>query len=135
MNAFIKFNRGLLKQSLPVQPWVLMLVTFTMAIPLFFMDRPETQVVLAGIAVSMMLMTLIASWVGFTRPLGLEHIVGSPLLYFLWISFDHIPVHDFYSICIRILIAVNATSLLLDGVDVIRSLAGERTEIVEGLKG
>ena len=134
MNAFIKFNRSLLNRSLPVQLWVLLLVTFNMILPLFFMDRPETQVVLAGIAVSMMLMTWIASWVGFTRPLGLDHIVWAPLLYFLWISFDQIPVHDFYSIWIRILIAVNATSLVLDGMDVIRSLAGERTEIVEGLK-
>ena len=135
MKAFIKFNQGLLKQSLPVQLWVLLLVTFNMIIPLFFYDRLEAQVVLASIAVSMMLMTLITGLSGFTRLLGLGHIVWIPLLVFLWMGLDQIPADDFYGIWIRTLMVVNAVSLVIDGIDVYRYVAGERTEVVEGLKG
>ena len=135
MKAFIKFNRGLLKQSLPVRLWVLLLVTFNMIIPLFFYDRLEAQVVLASIAVSMMLMTLITGLSGFTRLLGLGHIVWIPLLVFLWTRLDQIPVIDIYGIWIRILMVVNAVSLVIDGIDVFKYATGERTEVVEGLKG
>ena len=133
MNAFIKFNKGLMNSSLPVKLWVGLLVIFNMIIPLFFLDRLEAQVVLATIIASMALMTLITATTGFSRLLGLGHIFWIPLLYFLWMSLDQIPPDDGFGVWVRALMVINATSLVIDAVDVFRYLAGERMEIVKGL--
>lgn len=133
MNAFIKFNKGLMNSSLPVKLWVGLMVIFNMIIPLFFLDRLEAQVVLAAIMASMALMTLITSTTGFSRLLGLGHIFWVPLLVFLWTHLDQIPPDDGFGIWVRSLIVINAASLMLDGADVFRYLAGERQEVVKGL--
>ena len=133
MNAFIKFNKGLMNSSLPVKLWVGLLVIFNMIIPLFFLDRLEAQVVLAAIMASMLLMTLITSTAGFSRLLGLGHIFWVPLLFFLWTHLDQIPLDDGFGVWVRALMVINATSLVIDAVDVLRYLAGERMEIVKGL--
>jgi len=133
MNAFIKFNKGLMNQSLPVRLWVGLMVIFNMIIPLFFLERLEAQVVLAAIMASMALMTLITATTGFTRLLGLGHIFWVPLLFFLLTHLDQIPADGLFGLWIRTLMVINSTSLVLDGVDVFRYLAGERGEVVKGL--
>ncbi len=133
MNAFIKFNKGIMNSSLPVKLWVGLLVIFNMIIPLFFLERLEAQVVLAAIMAIMLLMTLITATTGFSRLMGLGHIFWIPLLYFLWMSLDQIPPDDGFGVWVRALMAINATSLVIDAVDVFRYLAGERMEIVKGL--
>lgn len=133
MNAFIKFNKGLMNSSLPVKLWVGLLVIFNMIIPLFFLERLEAQVVLATIMASMAVMTLITGTTGFTRLLGLGHIFWIPLLYFLGTHLDQIPPDDGFGVWVRALMVINATSLVIDAVDVLRYLAGERMEIVKGL--
>jgi len=133
MNAFIKFNKGLMNSSLPVKLWVGLLVIFNMIIPLFFLDRLEAQVVLAAIIASMAVMTLITSTTGFSRLLGLGHIFWIPLLYFLGTHLDQIPPDDGFGVWVRALMVINATSLVIDARDVFRYLAGERMDIVQGL--
>ena len=133
MNAFTKFNKGLMNQSLPVRLWVGLMVIFNMIIPLFFLERLEAQVVLAAIMASMALMTLITATTGFSRLLGLGHIFWVPLLFFLWTHLDQIPPNDGFGVWVRSLMVINAASLILDGVDVFRYLAGERGEVVKGL--
>ena len=130
MNAFIKFNKGLMNSSLPVKLWVGLLVIFNMVIPLFFLERLEAQVVLAAIMASMLLMTLITSTTGFTRLLGLGHIFWIPLLFFLGTHLDQIPPDDGFGVWVRALMVINAASLILDGVGVVRYWMGERTPII-----
>ena len=133
MNAFIKFNKGLMNQSLPVRLWVGLMVIFNMIIPLFFLERLEAQFALAAIMASMALMTLITATTGFSRLMGLGHIFWIPLLYFLWTHLDQIPPDDGFGVWVRALMVINATSLVIDAVDVFRYLAGERGEVVKGL--
>ncbi len=45
MRAFIKFNKGMMKMPLPWQLWLMLLVTVNLVIPLFYIDRLESQVV------------------------------------------------------------------------------------------
>ena len=99
----------------------------------FFGDRLEAQVVMGSLLVSMTLMTVLTARVGFTRLVGLGHIVWVPLLYFLWSRLGEIPADNLFGVWVRALIAVNAVSLLLDAVDVIRYVAGDRAETVAGL--
>ncbi len=133
MNAFIKFNKGLMNQALPVRLWVGLMVIFNMIIPLFYLERLEAQVVLAGLMASMALMTYITATTGFSRLMGLGHIFWIPLLYFLWMSLDQIPAEGLFGLWVRTLMVINAASLILDGADVLRYLTGERAEIIKGL--
>lgn len=132
MNAFIKFNKGLLNLPLGVKLWMGLMVTFNMMIPLFFLDRLEAQVVLGSFVASILLMTLLTGRVGFTRLLGLGHIFWLPLLYFLWTRLNQIPADGLFSLWVPALMGINAISLVIDTVDVVSYLTGERTELVEG---
>ena len=84
MRAFIKFNRGLLKMPLQWQLWLMLLVTANVVAPLFFLHRLEAQVVLGTILASMTLMTVLTARFGFSRIVGLGHIIWVPMLAFLF---------------------------------------------------
>ena len=133
MQGFIKFNKGVLRMSWPVKIWLLLLVAANGVTPLFFLDRTEAQVVLVALVASMVGMTVLTGLSGFGRLLGLGHILWIPLLYFLWARLGQIPADDFFGIWIRVLMALNATSLVIDATDVVRYLAGDREETVPGL--
>ncbi len=133
MRAFLKFNKGIMRMPLQWRLWLMLLVTANMVVPLFFLDRLEAQVVLAAILASLVLFTILTALAGFTRLLGLGHAPWIPLIWFLWPRLEDIPLDGFYGIWIRAVIALNAASLLIDAVDVIRYLAGDRKETVEGL--
>lgn len=132
-NAFIKFSKGMMKMPIHWQFWLMLLIIANVVVPLFFLNYLESQVVLAAILASMILMIFLTGLSGFTRLLGLGHVLWIPLLYFLWTRLGQIPVNDFFGIWIRVLMALNATSLVIDAVDVVRYLAGDREETVQGL--
>ncbi len=133
MHAFIKFNKGMMKMSTAVRAWLLVLVTANLVVPLFFLERLEAQVVVGTLLVSMMLMTGLTAAAGFTRILGLGHILWVPLLAWLWTRLGEIPADDVFGIWVRALVVLNAISLVIDAVDVARYVAGDRAEVVEGL--
>ncbi len=131
MHSFIKFNRGMLKMPVHWQLWLLLLVTANLLIPLFFLARIEAQVVVATFAASVALTTALTGRYGFTRILGLGHVLWIPLLFFLWTRLDAIPANDAFGIWIRALMALNALSLVIDGIDVARYVAGDRAETIK----
>ncbi len=133
MRAFIKFNKGMMKMPIHWQLWLLLLVVVNLIIPLFFLDRLEAQVVVGALLASMLLMTILTALSGFTRLLGLGHVLWFPLLYFLWTRLGELPGNDFFGIWVRALMTLNAVSLVLDTVDVTRYIAGDRQETVQGL--
>ena len=133
MGAFIRFNKGMLKLPIPWQLWLMLLVTVNLVVPLFYLGRLEAQVVVATLLASMTLMTILTGITGFSRLLGLGHIFWVPLLLFLWSRLDQIPASDPFGVWIRILIVLNALSLLLDAIDVFRYIAGDREETVQGV--
>ena len=131
MNAFVKFNKGIMKMPVLWQPWLMLLVTVKFFIPFFYVNRFEAQIVLVTFVVGTMLMTFLTSISGFTRLLGLGHILWIPLLYFLWSRLSENPPNGFFGIWIRVLMTLNALSLIIDTVDVVRYIAGEREETVQ----
>ncbi len=133
MRAFIKFSKGMMKMPLPWQLWLMLLVTVNLVIPLFYIDRLESQVVVGVFVASLVLFSILTARVGFTRLLGLGHILWVPLLWFLWTRLDQNPPHDLFGIWIRTLMTLNAMSLVIDALDVIRYIAGDRAETVKGL--
>lgn len=133
MNAFMKFNRGMLKLPPHWRLWVLLLVSANVVAPLFFLHHPEAFVVLGAALLSMMLMTFLTARFGFTRIVGLGHILWVPMLAFLVTRLGDIPADDSFGVWIRTLFVLNGMSLIFDATDAIRYLAGERTETVTGL--
>ena len=133
MHAFIKFNKGIMSMPIYWQLWLMLLVTFNLIIPLFFLNRLEAQVVVGALVASMILMTVLTAISGFTRLLGLGHIFWIPLLYFLWMRLEQNPADDFFGLWLRVLMILNAASLIIDVVDVGRYIAGDRSETVEAL--
>ena len=133
MKAFIKFNKGMLKMPLHWQIWLMLLVTANVVTPFFFLHRLEARVVLGTILASMTLMTLLTARFGFTRIVGLGHILWIPMLAFLLTRLGGIPAVDAFGVWIRALFVLNGISLVIDAVDAIRYIAGERRETVAGL--
>ncbi len=133
MRSFLKFNRGVLRMPFVWQVWLVLLVTLNLVAPLFFLGRWEAQVVLATMLASVVLMTYLTGRFGFTRILGLGHILWLPMLGYLWLRLDQIPSDDAFGVWIRVLMVLNSISLLIDAVDVLRYRAGDRAETVPGL--
>ena len=133
MYAFMKFNRGMLKMPLQWQLWVILLVAANMLAPMFFLNHLESQVVLGTFMASMVLMVFLTSRFGFTRIVGLGHILWVPMLAFLFMRLGGIPVNDAFGVLIRALFVLNGMSLVIDAVDIFRYVAGERQETVPGL--
>ncbi len=133
MEAFIKFNKGMLKMPLHWQLWLVLMITANVVAPLVFLHHVEALVVLGTILASMTLMTLLTARFGFTRIVGLGHILWIPMLAFLFTRLGDIPAVDAFGIWIRALFVLNGISLVIDVVDVIRYIAGERQETVPGL--
>ncbi len=128
MKSFIKFNLGMIRSPLRVRLWLMVLLAANLAAPLFFLHRTEAQVVLLAFVASMGVMILLTGLTGFTRLLGLGHVFWIPMIIWLWTRLDQIPSDDAFGVWIRVMIAVNTLSLLIDAVDVVRYLAGDREE-------
>ncbi len=133
MRAFIKFNRGIMRMPIHWQLWLMLLVAVNLVIPLFYLDRLEAQVVVGVFVASLVLFSILTARVGFTRLLGLGHILWVPLLWFLWTRLEQNPPDDLFGIWIRTLMTLNAMSFVIDAIDVIRYIAGDRAETVKGL--
>ena len=133
MQGFIKFNKGVLRMSWPVKIWLLVLVATNTVVPLFFLQRVEAQAVFAAMMIGGTLMSLLTSRFGFTRILGLGHILWIPLLGWLALRLGQIPADDAFGLWVRGVMLLNTVSLVIDTADVVRFAAGDRQELVAEL--
>jgi hypothetical protein len=134
MHAFKRFNQGLLALPRHLQAWVLLLISINLVTPFFFLEHVEAQAVLAAGALGMVLMTALTGRFGFSRIIGVGHIAWLPLLGFLWIRLADVPATDTFGLWLRAVIVLDAISLGLDALDVVRFLRGDRAETVLGLQ-
>ncbi len=116
------------------QLWLWMLVGANLAAPLFFLGHLEAQVTIAALLISMTLMTALTARFGFSRILGLGHVAWLPLLAFLVGRVTEVPAATGFGLWLRTVIVLDAISLVLDAVDVVRFLRGDRAETVPGLE-
>ncbi len=133
MQGFIKFNKGVLRMSWPVKIWLLLLVAANAVAPLFFLQRVEAQAVFAAMMIGGTLMSLLTARFGFTRILGLGHILWIPLIGWLAFRLGQIPADDAFGMWVRGVMLLNIVSLMIDTADVLRFAAGDRKELVAGL--
>ena len=83
-DVLTKFPNGVLKLPLAVQICLGVLVIANAVVPMFFIGHREAQVVLGVFMVSAASMMILAHMMGFTRLLGLGHVLWIPLLLYLW---------------------------------------------------
>ena len=101
-----------------------------LVMPVVFLEHTEAKLVLVAMVASMTLMTFLNGIYGFTRVLGLGRIFWIPRIAFLWLRLDQTPPVDAFGIWMRVLISINAVSVIIDAIDVSRYLAGDRGELV-----
>lgn len=133
MQGFIKFNKGVLKMSWPVKLWLLMLVAANGVAPLFFLQHVEALMILGAMLIGATLMSLLTARFGFTRIMGLGHILWFPLVGWLMLRLGNIPADNAFGLWVRGVMFLNAVSLVMDIVDVVRYAGGDRKELVVGL--
>ncbi len=131
--AFVDYHRGLALMPVKWKPWLGSLFVANMVIPLFFMQRLEARVVFLVALIHGAMFVCLTAASGFSRLLGLAHILWFPMIAFLFFRLDLWPPDAFYGLWIRAVIVLDAGSLILDATNVVRYIAGEREEMVAGL--
>ncbi|NIL96672.1 MAG: hypothetical protein GTO53_04500 [Planctomycetales bacterium] len=133
VRAFVRYHKGMGRMPWYWRPFLAALFVANLVMPLVFITRAEAQVVFLTTIANSALFTLLTAAQGFTRLLSLAHLPWIPLIYYLATRLDDLPADNAYGIWLRVLLVLNAASLMIDTVNVIRFLAGDRGELVTGL--
>jgi len=129
LNAFREFNAGVNRMAIGWRIWMGCLLTVNFIIPWFILYRTEAQVTLTAVILAMFIALILVKLQGFTRLMGLMHFFWIPLVIYFWILLPEIPANDFLGIWIRSVICLNSISLVIDTIDVIRYIAGDRAPL------
>jgi hypothetical protein len=105
--------------------WCAWLVGVNLAC-LYFITHIEAQVVLAVTAIAVVAQTLIYQRIGFTRILGSTHILWIPMFAWMGTRIDTIMDEPALANWLVLLFATNMVSLVVDTIDAVRFLRGER---------
>ena len=134
MNPLVRLYSGSRRLATPVQLWVALLVAVNGLAPLFFITHGEARAVLLVFFAAIVLMAVIVHKVGFTRLMGVGHVLWLPLIIYLWARMGAFPAVEAFGAWLRLVMLLNAASLIMDGVDLVRYLRGDRGEIVADVR-
>ena len=93
---------------------------------LYFIAELEAQVLLAVTVAALVAQTVIYGRSGFTRLLGVAHLLWLPMFAWMATRLDHIAAQPDLQAWLVVLAMTNAVSFLIDVIDVTRFLRGER---------
>ena len=93
---------------------------------LYFIGHVEAQVVLGTTLLSVVGQAMIYSRMGFTRALGIGHLLWVPMFAWLATRLDSIAAHPELQLWVAVLAVTNAVSFVIDAADVARFFKGER---------
>jgi hypothetical protein len=119
------------QQPVWLQAWVYWMVLVNLGSVVFVRQRVEARWVLGLFLVNGIFMSWLNDVQGFTRLLGLSHVIfWTPLLIYLIRRIPRIETRSPFGVYVRIVLATNGVSLVVDYVDVIRYLLGERAPLI-----
>lgn len=130
LDTFIGFNKCLFRMPFPWPIWIVALAAVNMIGPLFFLDHLEGQVVLGVFVISAGLTMFLYASRGFSRIHGAGHVLWLGLLPWLWSRHDLIQPDEWLSHWIITVIVINGLSLIIDVIDVVRYVRGDRQPTV-----
>ena len=124
MKTLLAFPRAMLTMPKIWQGWMALMVVLNAVVPLLLIKTVEGKAVLAAFVVAAALMMAIHHARGFVRLIGTGHFVWFPLLAWLATRLDAAsgPMRAW----LIALIVVNAVSLVIDVIELIRYLRGDR---------
>ena len=93
---------------------------------LYFIGHVEAQVVLGTTLLSVVGQAMIYDRIGFTRVLGIGHLLWIPMFAWLATRLDIIAAYPELQFWIAVLAVTNAVSFVIDATDVARFFKGER---------
>ena len=105
--------------------WCVWLVGVNAACSLFI-SHLEAQIVLAVTSIAVAGQTLIYQRIGFTRILGTTHILWVPMFAWMAMRVDTITNEPGLANWLFLLFVTNLVSLVVDTIDAVRFLRGER---------
>ena len=105
--------------------WCVWLVGVNLAC-LYFITHVEAQVVLAVTAVAVVAQTLIYQRIGFTRILGITHVLWVPMFAWMATRTGTIAAEPALAHWLVLLLATNMVAMVVDTIDAVRFLRGER---------
>ncbi len=132
LEALVRFVRGMLRSRPHVLAWLMLLILANGIAPLVFLARLEAQVVFATFLLSIGLMTWLTARYGFSRILGLGHVLWVPMVIFLLVRANALEM-DAYGIWVGTVVVLNVISLMIDVRDVMQYVRGAKDEVVKGL--
>lgn len=132
LEAMVRFTMGVLRSKPLVLVWMILLILANGIAPLLFLARLEAQVVFATFLLSIGLMTWLTARYGFSRILGLGHVLWVPMVIFLLVRANALEM-DAYGIWVGTVVVLNVISLMIDVRDVMQYVRGAKDEVVKGL--
>ena len=122
---------GLIAEILQ-QPWWLLIwlvwLGFINLASLAFWSEVEARWVFGALVGAFLLMMVLYQLNGYNRFLGLGHVVfWTPLMLYLYQRLSNVLGPRLFETWLRVLMATNGLSLVIDYVDVFRYLMGDRT--------
>jgi len=126
----IGFMKAILKMPPPWRVWVMLLLAVNLIVPLFYIQTPEAQLTIAAMFAGAITQSWIHAKLGFVRLLGIGHIFWIPLVIWLALRAGTIGLDSTFGIWLASLVLINTVSLVIDAIDVIRFLSGERSPTV-----
>ncbi len=124
-NTMALFVKHILRMPLPWKLWVAALFLTNMG-GVFFLPGKEAWVVLGGLFLGALQQNVIFDRLGFVRLLGLGHFHWFAMLTWLLLRLDSIPGETYLHHWVVSVIITCGLSLVIDTVDVVRYLLGER---------
>lgn len=122
----MEFMAEVLKQPWWLKSWIFWLILVNTA-SVVFVRRLEARWVLAAWVSNAVLMNLLYAQLGYVRLLGLSHVIfWTPLLVYLYRRRGEWAGAGAYGAWLKVLVFTDAASLLIDYLDVVRYLLGER---------
>lgn len=110
-----------------LQAWVYWMAVLNTASILFVIQRVEARWVLAAWILNTLLISFLYETFGYTRILGLSHIIlWTPLLAYLWSRRSHFTAGTWADRYFIVLGATILVSLIFDYVDLVRYFMGDQ---------
>ncbi|PCI39628.1 MAG: hypothetical protein COB53_02905 [Elusimicrobia bacterium] len=129
MNIMLAFMKDIFKMKPHWVVFVHLMLIVNIAVPLFFWSALEAKVVFAAIMVNAGFMMALHAKLGFVRLLGLGHILWLPMLPWLYLRICGLPSGNL-KYWLSALIVINGFAVVVDIIDVIRYISGERAPTV-----
>ena len=126
MKPLADFIRNIFKMPMVWWPWMAGLPLINLS-SIFFLPRTEAWVVLGTGLLAATIMTSLHVKLGYVRLIGIGHFVWIPMLIWLGLRVEDIPQGTLFLSWILALLVMDTVSLLIDIVDFIRYLRGDRT--------